>query len=113
MRRVGARQPAPRRVSWAGKHSKIKQQVTRDRVSATAARGGKQQQRHEERGRKLCTSTTTERIQISVNGGVSARSGVRRKASTIPTTTGVRDDTSRFDNITIKLLAVVLTTRMY
>lgn len=54
MWRVGAHQPAPRRVSWAGKHSKIKQQVTRDRMSATVARGGKQQQQHEERGRKLC-----------------------------------------------------------
>lgn len=81
MWRVGAHQPAPRRVSWAGKHSKIKQQVTRDRVSAEAARRGKQQQQHEERGRKLSTSTTTERILVSltVNGGISARCGIRRK----------------------------------
>lgn len=67
MWRAGAHQPAPRHVSWAGKHLKIKQQVTRDRMSATATRGGKQQQQqqHEERGRKLFTSTMTKRILIS------------------------------------------------
>lgn len=55
MWRVGAHQPAPRRVSWAGKHSNIKQQVTRDRMSgtasprrqtATAARGTREETRH-------------------------------------------------------------------
>lgn len=96
MWRVGAHRPALRRVSWAGKHSKIKQQVTRDRMSATAARGSKQQQQHEERGRKLSTSTTMERIPISmtVNGGISARFGIQRKTSTISTTTRVKDNTS-------------------
>lgn len=92
MWRAGAHQPAPRRVSWAGKHSEIKQQVTRDRMSATATRGGKQQQQHEERRRRL-------HIHYDVNGGISARFGIRRKASAIPTTARVRDDLT--DDLTI------------